>query len=244
VLRARPTPAAENAKHRGYSNKVQWASLEYLPNNTYSFYKVKKTLKQVHGYIIKPCRYWNETCCASVQDHVLYSLAEYCPGLPKTADIVADNQYMGIHPYRMLEIYSKYDDAGKRAEPDVEATITALVNYGTIPNREQTALEDLMEKVQEVTIKYFQWTKSWPFLAAHRLLIMQLQRCNHIKKVLTELLNNHPLNSANSGSFSSSFNTGNPPASAGSSSQSGETMDYTSQSANRRGHGGRGGRGY
>ena len=138
---------------------------------------------------------------------------------------------MGIHP-------------GKRAEPDVETTIAALIAYGTIPNREQTALEDLMEKVQEVTIKYFQWTKSWPFLAAHRLLIMQLQRCNHIKKVLTELLNNHPLNSANSGSFSSSFNTGNPPASAGSLSQSGETMDYTSQSANRRGHGGRGGRGY
>ena len=244
VLRARPTPAAENAKQRGYSNKVQWASLEYLPNDTYSFYKVKKTLKQVHGYIVKPSRYWNETCCASVQDHVLYSLAEYCPGLPKTADIVADNQYMGIHPYRMLEIFNKYDAAGKRAEPDVEATIGALIEYGTIPNREQTALEDLMEKVQEVTVKYFQWAKSWPFLAAHRLLVMQLQRCNHIKKVLTELLNNHPLNSANSGSFSSSFNTGNPPASAGSSSQSGETMDYTSQSANRRGHGGRGGRGY
>ncbi len=62
---------------------------------------------------------------AALQDHVLYSLAEYCPGLPKTADIVADNQYMGIHPYHMLEIYSKYDDAGKRAEPDVEAN-----NYG------------------------------------------------------------------------------------------------------------------
>ena len=55
----------------------------------------------------------------------------------------------------MLETYSKYDDAGKRAEPDVEGTIAALVTYGTIPNREQTALEDLMEKVQEVTTKYF-----------------------------------------------------------------------------------------
>jgi hypothetical protein len=163
---------------------------------TYSFYKVKRTLKQFHGYIVKPCRYWNETCCASVQDHILYSLAEYCPGLPKAANTVADNQYMGIHPYHMLETYSKYDGTGKRANPDVEATIAALVAYGTIPNREQTVLEDLMEKVQEVTNKYFQWAKSWPFLAAHRLLTMQLQRCNHIKKVLTELLNNHPLNSA------------------------------------------------
>ena len=165
-------------------------------------------------------------------------------GLPKAANIVADNRYMGIHPYRMLECLSKYDDVGKRTDPDIEATITALITYGTIPNREQTALEDLMEKVQEVTNKYFLWAKNWPFLAAHRLLTMQLNRCNHIKRVLTELLNNHPLNSAKSASFTSSFNPGNSPASAGSSSQSGETMDYSSQSAYRHGHGGRGGRGY
>ncbi len=189
--------------------------------------------------------YWNETCCASVQDHTLYSLAEYCPGLPRDANIVADNRYKGIHPYRMLECLSKYDDVGKRTDPDIEAIITALMTYGTIPNREQTAPEDLMEKVQEVTNKYFQWSKSWPFLAAHRLLTMQLNRCSHIKRVLMELLNNHPLNnSANNASFASSFNSGNSPASAGSSSQSGEAMDYSSQSAYRRGHGGRGGRGY
>ena len=60
----------------------------------------------------------------------------------------------------MLECLSKYDDVGKRTDPDIEATITALIVYGTIPNREQTALEDLMEKVQEVTNKYFNWAKS------------------------------------------------------------------------------------
>jgi hypothetical protein len=235
VLRVRPSPAGD---------KAQWAVYEYIPNDTYSFYKVKKTLKQMHGCTIKPSRYWNETCALSVQDHILYSLAEYCPGLPRDANIVADNQYLGIHPYRMLESLSKYDDVRKKTDPDIEATITALMTYGTIPNREQRALEDLMEKIQEVTNRYFHWTKNWPFLAVHRLLTMQLNRCNHIKKVLTELLPNHPLNSANSDSFTSSVNPGNPPASAGSSSQSGETMDYSSQSAYRHGHGGRGGRGY
>ncbi len=187
-----------------------WAHYEYIPNDTYSFYKVKKTLKQMHGYVIKPSRYWNDTCALSVQDHVLYSLAEYCPGLPRDANIVADNHYLGIHPYRMLESFSKYDDVGKRTDPDIEATIKALVTYGTIPNREQRALVDLMEKVQVVTNKYFHWTKNWPFLAAHRLLTMQLNRCNHIKRVLTELLPNHPLNNAYSASFTSSVNPGNP----------------------------------
>ncbi len=95
----------------------------------------------MHGYTIKPSHYWNETCALSLslQDHILYSLTEFCPGMPREADIVADNQYLRIHPYRMLENFSKYDDVGKRTEPDVEATttITALVTFGTIPNREQ-----------------------------------------------------------------------------------------------------------
>jgi hypothetical protein len=165
--------------------------------------------------------YWNETCALSVQDHILYSLAEFCPGVPREADIVASNQYLRINPYRMLENFSKYDDVGKRTEPDIEATITALVTFETIPNREQRTLEDLMEKVQEVTNASFYWTKNWPFLAAYRLLTMQLIRCNHIKRVLTELLPKHPLNSVNSAFFTSNDNPGKLPASAGSSSQSG-----------------------
>jgi hypothetical protein len=156
-----------------------------------------------------------------VSEEVLYSLAEFCPGLPREANIVADNQYLGIHPYRMPECICHYDESGKKTDPNVEATITALLMVRALPNREQTALEDLiMVKVQEVTNRYFNWTKKWPFLAAHKLLTMQLTRCNHIKKVLMELLENHPLSSANSASFTSSANPGNPPASAGSSSQS------------------------
>ena len=240
VLRLRPS--ASTAYYAFVT--PEWPTLEYLPNNTYSYFKIKTTLYQRHNTKVKPNRYWNETCVKDVGDEVLYSLAEYCAGMPNGADIVRDNHYLGIHPYCMLESISHYDGSGKKTDPDVEATIMALITFGTIPNREQTTLEDLMEKVQEVTIKYFNWTKNWPFLAGYRLLKMQLGRCNHIKKVLTELLRNHPLSSANSASFSSNANSGNPPASAGSSSQSGGTMDCFSQSAFRHGHGDRGGRGY
>jgi hypothetical protein len=78
VLRVRPTPTGA---------RNSWTTYEYLSNNMYSYYKVKKTLKQVHGYVIKPSRYWNETCTVSVQDHILYSLAKFCPGMPREADI-------------------------------------------------------------------------------------------------------------------------------------------------------------
>ncbi len=68
----------------------------------------------------------------------------------------------------MLESICHCDESGKRTDPNVEATIAALITYGTIPlpNREQRALEDLMKKVQEVTARYFYWTKNWPFLSA------------------------------------------------------------------------------
>ncbi len=51
-----------------------------------------------------------------------------------------------------------------------------------------------MVKVQEVIDSYFYWSNNWPFLAANRLLKLQLIRCGHIKRVLTELLPKHPLN--------------------------------------------------
>ena len=199
----------------------------------------------MHGIKVKPSRYWNETSAQGVSDEVLYALAEYCSAMPNRADIVRDNQYLGIHPYCMLESICHYDTSGKRTDPNVEATIAEVLRFRTLPNTEQTTLEDLMEKVQEVTLRYFNWAKTWPFLAAHRLLNLQLTRCNRpSQESLTEMLRNHPLNSANSASFSSNDNSGNPPASAGSSSQSGGTMEQFSQSAYRSGYGNCGGRGY
>jgi hypothetical protein len=199
---------------------------------------------QVHGIKVKPTRYWNEASLLSVTDEVLYSLAEFCAGMPNDADIVRDNRFLGIDPYTMPESICHYDGNGKRTDPNVDATINELLRCRALPNLEQTTLEDLYEKVQEVTLRYSDWTKSWPFLAAHRLLMMQLGRCNHIKRVLAEKLENHPSNSANSASFTSNDDSGSSSAFAESSYQSGGTMDQFSQSAYRPGYGNRGGRGW
>ncbi len=235
VLRMRPTASG---------TRLAYPMMEYLPNNTYSYYKVKKTLMQVHGLNIKPTRYWNETCVKDVPDGVLYSLAEYCPGLPREANIVRDNEILGIPLYRIPESISFYDASEKKTDADVDATINMLLAYQVLPNTEQTPLEDLIVKVQKVVETYDHWVRQWPFLVANRLLKMQLTRMSHIKKALTERLDNHPWNSTNSASFNSNANPGNPPAAAGSSSQSGGTMDSQSHSANRSGYGNRGGRDY
>ncbi len=73
VLRVRPTPTGA---------KAQWPTLEYPPNNTYSYCKVKKISMQVLNMNIKPTRYWNETCIKDVHDEcytLSLSLALACP---------------------------------------------------------------------------------------------------------------------------------------------------------------------
>ncbi len=87
-------------------------------------------------------------------DEVLYSLAEFCEGMPNDADIVRDNRFLGIHPYIMLESICNYDGNGKRSDPNVDLTINELLRCRALPNLEQTTLEGLYEKVQEVTVRY------------------------------------------------------------------------------------------
>jgi hypothetical protein len=50
--------------------------------------------------------------------------------------------------------------------------------------------------------KYAHHIRNWPFLVAQRLLKMQVSRLRMIKTALTEKLDDHPLSSANSASFS------------------------------------------
>ena len=106
-----------------------------------------------------------------------------------------------------------------------------------------------MTRVEEILSKYEMYLLEWPFLAAQRLLKMQVSRLRSIKHALTEKLDNHPLSTANTAVFGSDQNQGNPPAgydsmayfgsapaNADNSSQSGGMMGNNSQSANRSGH--------
>jgi hypothetical protein len=84
VLRTRPANNATKAKN---------PDIEYIPNNTYPYYLVKKTLEQKYypNIKVRPSRYWNETAAKDVADDLLYSLSEYWPGMPKDCDIIRDN---------------------------------------------------------------------------------------------------------------------------------------------------------
>jgi hypothetical protein len=238
VLRLRPVTN---------SYKAQQMQLEYIPNNTYSYYQVKTTLDNVRRVKVKPTRYWNELLVKDVPNDVLYSLSDYHPGLPYEANIIRDNESLGLPLYRIYEstFYQEAtpptaDGTAEEDKPrkrvNVEQTIVNLVDLGAIPNQEQETLEGYMTTLEEILARYEKYLQEWPFLVAQRLLKMQVSRLKYIKYALTEKLNNHPLSSANSAVFGSDLNQGNPPAAAGTSSQSGGTVGNNSQSANRSGY--------
>jgi hypothetical protein len=225
--------------------------LEYIPNNTYSYYQVKTTLDNVRRVKVKPTRYWNELLVKDVPSDILYSLSDYHPGLPYEANIIRDNESLGLPLYRIYEstFYQEVtpptasgiaEESRKRV--NVEQTVANLVSLGAIPDQEQHTLEGYMTTLEEILARYEKYLQEWPFLVAQRLLKMQVSRLKNIKTALTEKLNNHPLSSANSAVFGSDSNQGNPPAAADTSSQSGGTIG-TSQSAIRSGYGNPSGRG-
>jgi hypothetical protein len=114
-----------------------------------------------------------------------------------------------------------------------------------------------MVKLQAMDDKYANYIRNLPFLVTQRLLKMQLSRLRIIKTALTEKLEDHPLSSAHSASFSNdtivnekinsmAAAAGISPvanAPAGFTPQSGGASENPSQSATRPGSDGLSGRG-
>ncbi len=196
VLRTRPATNAIKAKN---------PDIEYIPNNTYPYYLVKKTLEQKYypNIKVRPSRYWNETAAKDIPDDLLYSLSKYWPGMPRDCDVIRDNNTLGLPAYRSNELrFRKADPATNKAPIDAAWTIQRLVELRAIPDSSQQSLKDYMSKIQAMDDKYAYHIRNWPFLVAQRLLKMQVSRLRQVKTALTEKLDDHPLCSANSASFS------------------------------------------
>jgi hypothetical protein len=162
--------------------------IEYIPNNPYSYYQVKKTLMQSAKVQVKPSRYWDERPAKNIPDDIFYSLSEYWPSIPIDVDIISENTQLGIPLYRMNEQH-KTNQSGPGTRPhmvnDNSYTIEYLLSTGAVAN-ERNAFEDYVNEIQMVESKYTNHITTWPFLAAQRLLKMQLYRLRTIRLALCE----------------------------------------------------------
>ena len=219
---------------------------KYLPNSVYPYTRVKQTLLQTLQLNIKPSRYWNELLLKDVPEDILYSLSDYCPGMPESAIIVNDNATLGLPLFRPTEAEFGLADHTGRKTVCANGTIRQLVELRAIPNDNQATLESYLISVQEMINKYDQLFKNWPFLIALRLLQTQGARLRHIKSALTERINSHPLASANCATFNPNLPVVIPSALAAQcppTFQNGGIDNQSQQSANRSGYENRSGRG-
>ncbi len=183
VLRVRPATS---------KYKAEQLQSEYIPNNTYGYYEVETTLENVKRLKIKSTRYWNELLVKDVPNDILYSLSDFYPGLPYEANIIRDNESLGLPIYRIRETVFFQDQTPPTADGvleedkprkrvNVEATITNLVGLGALPDEEQESLEHYMLSVEEILRRYEGYLQEWPFLIAQRLIKMQVSRLKYIK---------------------------------------------------------------
>ncbi len=96
--------------------KAEQLQLEYIPNNTYGYYEVKTTLDNVKRLKIKSTRYWNEFLVKDVPNDILYSFSDFYPGLPYEANIIRDNESLGLPIYRIPETVFLQDQAPPAAD--------------------------------------------------------------------------------------------------------------------------------
>ncbi len=158
--------------------------IEYIPNNTYPYYKVRKTLAQSARLQVKPCRFWNELPAKDISDDIFYSLCDYWPSMPRDVDIVNENSLLGLPLYRMNEQNrTNYARVGAKVQMinDNSYTIEFLISTGTIASDTQKSFEDYLTAISEVEMKYSNYVISWPFLASQRLLRLQMNRLKTIK---------------------------------------------------------------
>jgi hypothetical protein len=192
--------------------------IEYIPNNTYPYYQVKKTLVQSARVQVKPCRYWNGLPANVITDDIFYSLCDYWPSMPQDVDIINENTLLGLPLYRMNEqsktvVVPARVGAKSHMANDNSYTIEFLLSTGAIPNDNKESFEEYLTSICEAEMKYVDHIINRPFLASHRLLRLQQQRLKTIKYALIERIDKFPLSGANStGDSNPDPNMGNNPS--------------------------------
>jgi hypothetical protein len=177
--------------------------IEYIPNNTYPYYQVKKTLVQSAGVQIKPCRFWNELPANITTDDIFYSLCDCWPSMSQDVDIINENTLLGLPLYRMNEqsttvLVPARVGAKSHMANDNSYTIEFLLSTGAIPNDNKESFEGYFTTICEAEMKYVNHIINWPILSSQRLLRLQQQRLKKIKHALIEKIDRFQLSGANS----------------------------------------------
>jgi hypothetical protein len=166
-------------------------SFEYIPNKTYAYRDVKRTLAQIKIQVL-PTRMWNEASLSVLTDQMLHPYMEWCPGL--TLDFYAMEGKCGIAhiPYGAEIVYKEHPNnatLGANAKPlrqlvDNVKTVQRLQELGALNNQDKATILAL-KAIFDEQIKIATAEKERiPFAVAQRVIQAYLNRWSSISKTL------------------------------------------------------------
>ena len=155
---------------------------EYLPNSTYSFAMVKTILKDSTNVRVKPSRFWNELRVQGVANKILYTLHDYCPGMPVNLEQECKN--MNLHPYVATEIVLFPPNDKEKFPIDAPASVAKMVSLGILKDPSDETIEQFLTDLQPTIERFNHLDDTWPFALARLFINAHMFRLERMKYAL------------------------------------------------------------
>jgi len=142
-------------------------------------------LKDYTDVKAKGIRFWEDQIVRGVAPKILYTLDDYCPGMPVNLEQECKN--MNLDPYRHTELVVFPANNVEKYPLDLQGTMEKMVSLGILKdagNGIQQFLIDLKPTIQ----RYNSFVDTWPFELPRIFLSAHLSRLERMKHALTKYL--------------------------------------------------------
>jgi hypothetical protein len=159
--------------------------LEYIPNDKYTWKFVKSTMRSYCPDKVGGSRLWNDQYLRDIDIKVLYSLHDYCPGMP--IDLEHECELMNLHPFVHNEIvYHPKLPEDKYPPWNLEGTVNNMVQKGILRDDQVQTIESFLKELAKIRKEYEDQAEDWPFEIGRYVLSLHTQRLKNMDNLLTQ----------------------------------------------------------
>ena len=159
--------------------------LEYIPNDKYTWKFVKSTMRSYCPDKVGGSRLWNDQYLRDIDVKVLYSLHDYCPGMP--VDLEHECELMKLHPFVHNEIVHHPKLPEDKYPPwNLEGTVNNMVQKGILRDDQVQTIESFLKELAKIRKDYEDQAEDWPFEIGRYVLSLHSQRLKNMDNLLTQ----------------------------------------------------------
>jgi hypothetical protein len=126
-------------------------TLEYMPNNVYSFYDVNNDFRRA-GMTLLHSRMWTEAPLNNFKLSHIYPFADYMGGNKLYINKINQSLNLGRIPYKSELVYDAFpaerSKTGRSQPVKPRETMERLIELGVLPNDNKATLDDYLDKLK------------------------------------------------------------------------------------------------